>query len=286
MHLAKIAIAVCALSLVTGCPNKDRHASIEAMNQGIESANAGNSGSAVTAFKEAVRVYPENHQAWYNLGQIYGRDKKWEEAAEAFGEAVKYRGNDAMYHMQRGIALYEVDNKSLSQTHLEKAIELNPDLYRAHYYLGRVLRDLGRPKDAAEAWTRAATLNPLFGPPFTRLGELYLRWDHTQAAISVLQQATNYVKDDTELTNVFYYLGLAYDAEKNWDKAIEAYTSAIEMRSDNVDARFQRGLAYGKKGENVKARKDLEEYGKQGGDNAFNKEQANRILLQLMSADL
>ncbi len=276
-------VALAALLFAAGCPDKDKNASIEAANQGVEAYAAQQYSSASEHFGEATKLYAENHQAWYGLGQVHSKQKDWEQAAEAFSEAVKYRKDDAMYRMWLGIASYEAGNLEQAQTNLEEGVKLNPDLYRAYWYLGQIHRDENRPKEAAEAWTKAAALNPYYGPPFYRLGELYLTWDKIDEAVSVLEQGTLHVKEDRELTNVYYYLGLAYEAKQQWDKAIEAYSKAIDMRSDNLDAKFQRGLVYAKKGDTSKARADLEEYGKAGGSSSFNKTEANKVLMQLIS---
>jgi tetratricopeptide (TPR) repeat protein len=289
--LVKLSGIAALVLLVTGCPNKERNASIEAMNQAVEAASRGANEIAVKYFQEAARLYPENHQAWWGLGQVYAmRQRNWEGAAEAFGQASRYRPEDPMYHMWAGIAIYEdaVEKGAVSTTtlgqalqHIEKAVDINGDLYRAHNHLGLIFRDMDRPKDAAQAWTRAAMLNPSFGDSFKHLGELYLLWDHYDEAERVLQLGTQHVIDERELTNVFYYLGLAYQQQKRFDPAIEAYSRAIELRADNLEARFQRGLTYAAKGDKTRARADLSEYAKAGGGDAFNKQEANKALMML-----
>lgn len=277
----QLIIAITAALLITGCPDKDKHRSIEANNKGVQAANNGRHATAIGHFKDATRMYPANHEAWYGLGHMQGKQKKWDDAAKSFEEAVKHKKDNAMYRLWLGVAQYENGNLESSQANLEEALKLKPELYRAHWYLGRVHRDEDRPREAAESWTRACQLNPLYGPPFVRLGELYLQWDKVDEAIRVLEQGTQYVKEDIDLTNVYYYLGLAYDEKEDWDKSIRAYTDAIDQRKQNVDALFQRGLAYAQKGNKTKAKVDLEAYS-QSGDNAFNKTQANKVLLTLL----
>ncbi len=267
---------------VAGCPDKDRHASIEAMNKGIKAAQLNSFTTATKHLKEATRLYPDNHQAWYTLGQIYSDQKKWEEAVEALNEAVRVKGNDAMYHMLLGIALYQQENRAVSATHLEKAVELEDRLARAHYYLGRIYEDRDEPEKAANEWSRAAMLDPRNGKPFVRLGKLYLMWDMIPEAIQVLEQGKDYVMGE-DLTNVSYYLGLAYDAKKDWDKSIQAYSDAIDAEKSNFDAKFQRGLAYAQKGDKSKARADLQEYVKSAAENSYNKQEANKALMNLIA---
>ncbi len=284
MHAIKRVLLVAAVISMAGCPDQDKNASIEQMNAGIAAAQKMSYETAAKHFKDAVKSYEKNHQAWYSLGQIQARAKQWDKAAVSFENALKYHASDAVYHLSLGMAKFETGDKKVARDELEKAVKMNDRLYKAHWYLGRTYRDLGNPKKAAEAWTRAAQLNPFYGPPFTRLGELYLRWDLPGTAIRVLSQGAANVKGGKERSNVFYYLGLAHYEKKEWGKAIEAFTNALDANSGNDEALFQRGLSYKAKGVKGKAQKDLETFAKQG-KNPFDKQQAARALGELMAVE-
>jgi Tfp pilus assembly protein PilF len=80
---------------------------------------------------------------------------------------------------------------------------------------------------------------------------------------------------------------MAHNDKKSLDKAIEAFTHAIEDRKDIHKAKFQRGKAYFEKGEMTKAKKDLEEYAKSAGsDEGFNKGMANKYLLDIAAKQI
>lgn len=271
-----------AFILASACANNEQNESIKAMNKGVELMQVDSYGSAERHLKEATALYAENHLAWYNLGQVYVQQKKFKEASEAFAEAVKYNDEDAMYHYLLGRSLYEAGNLSLAETHLERATKINDRLYKAHWYLGRLYNQTDRPQQAAASWTKSSMLSPAFGRPFIELGRLYLRWDKIREAVSVLEQGAIHVKDRADLTDIYYYLGLAHDAQKAWAKAIEAYSKALEVKGDNIEARLQRGFAYANAGDKASARKDLEEFVKQGGGgNTFNVQAANDRLIRL-----
>jgi len=50
--------------------------------------------------------------------------------------------------------------------------------------------------------------------------------------------------DLTLTPSIYVERGTIYLGQKNWDKAIENFTKAIEQKRDSFDAYFQRGLAY------------------------------------------
>src|SRR4030095_13319248 len=134
----------------------------------------------------------------------------------------------------------------------------------------RILERDSKFKEAAASWTEACRLNPGFGKPFIDLGRLYYEWDFLNEAVSVLSQGAQYARDDEDLTNIYYYLGMAYDGLKQYDKAVEAYVSAIRTGKGTVEARLQAGMAYANKGDRDNAKKYLTEFVKMGGgNNAF-----------------
>jgi tetratricopeptide (TPR) repeat protein len=125
-------------------------------------------------------------------------------------------------------------------------------------------------------------LNPGFGRPFIDLGKLYYEWDFLQEAVSVLSQGAQYARDAEDLTNIYYYLGMAHDGLKQYDKAAEAYLSAIRARKENVEARLQAGMAFANKGDKESAKKYLSEFVKMGGgNNPFAIQAANDRLAKL-----
>ena len=294
MQKARFAFLGAALAtLAFGCGSRDMNASIEKMNEGVEMVNTGQFTAAEKKFLEASSMEKDNHSAWYNLGQVREKLDKHKEAAEAFGEAVKISDGDAMYHYRYGKALVGSDctpgkesNLELAKTQLERAVKLNGRLYKAWECLGQIYALGDEPKAAAEAWTKSASLNPYFGKPFIALGKLYIKWDKLQEAISVLDQGRLNVKDLTEQSDLLYHLGLAYEKQGNFDKAIEAYSQSIEKKSENLDARRQRGFAYAAKGDKEKAKVDLEAFVKAGGGgNAFELQAANERLMRLLGGE-
>jgi tetratricopeptide (TPR) repeat protein len=278
--------------VLTGCGDRALKASMEQNAEGARLFEGGEYSAAERAFDQAVVTKPDNHDAWYNLGQTRERLKKFKEAADAFGQAVKYRPDAPMYHYRLGKALIgnsacepgTGSNTEMARTHLEESVKLEDRLHKAWYCLGQVYSARGEPKKAAEAWTRSASLNPFDGEPFTALGKLYIKWDKLAEAISVLDQGRVNVKDPTDQGELLYSLGLAYEKQGNLDKAIENYTAAIDKSTGDLDARRQRGFAYAAKGDKDKAKADLEAFVKAGGgNNAFELQTANERLLRMMT---
>jgi tetratricopeptide (TPR) repeat protein len=252
------------------------------MNAGIEAAKAKAFGPAEKELEAATTLDPTNHQAAYALGQVYYDQKKYDKAIDAFTLAAKHEETQAMYHYKLGEAFYKSDKLDPAKKEFERALELNKRLFKAHWYLGRILASQGHPKEAASAWTQACLLNPGFGKPFIDLGRLYYTWDKLDEAVQVLTQGAHYARDPEDKTNIYYYLGMAYDGQKQFAKAAEAYQNAINEKKENIEARLQAGMAFANNGDKANAEKYLKEFLKMGGSsNQFNIQAANDRLAKL-----
>ncbi|MDX2092244.1 MAG: tetratricopeptide repeat protein [Kofleriaceae bacterium] len=292
----------------TACGNKGKNESIKVSNEGMKAYGAKQFETAIERFQKATELWKGNHAAWYGLAGAQIGKQDWAKAADAAQNAVNEVPEQAMYQMVYGYSLYNkaIDSARKEQAarenkkpeeiqvdltavnfqkplqHLQKAIELNPDLWRAHYYIGRIYRDTDDPKKAAEALTKAVGYAPPIPEPWIALAELYRKWDYTDQALAVAQQGVSSVPGANEVSDLWYVVGMAYDDKRLDDKAIEAFDKALESKGDNHKAKFQRGQALFRKGEYAKAKKDLEEFSKAGGSSLeFAKQQAQKMLLDI-----
>ena len=153
--------------------------------KGNKAAGAKQFEIAIQEYQNAVDKYSDNHLAWYGMGGSQAQRGEWDKAADAFARAVQIADSQPMYQMWYGISLYEkavkqardearkenkkpeeikpdlsVVNFDKAQQHLEEAVKLNGDLWRAHYYLGRIYREQDKPKEAATEFSKSLQADP------------------------------------------------------------------------------------------------------------------------------
>jgi tetratricopeptide (TPR) repeat protein len=286
---------------------KIRDVSMQHTNAGSKFLGAKQFPDAITEFKSAT-AWGGNHLAWYGLGGAFAQTGNWADASAAFAHATQLRADQPMYQLWSGVALYERtvqqaresqakkanrkpdevvpdlsgENFDPARQRLEAATLLNPDLWRAQYYLGRIARANGRAKDAAEGFTDAIKANPREPGPYIALSDLYLKWDYVDEVIKVASQGTSNIPGANEASDIWYELGMGYDAKGQLPQAIDAFTKAIETRADNAKAKFQRGQAYYQQKDATNARRDLEDFAKSNSPGLeFAKQQANKMLMDL-----
>jgi len=304
------ATAAALLLCLAGCPNDARNQSVKAANEGASAMGQNQWETAIERYQKAIERYRDNHSAWYYLGYAHSRKNDWKNAVDAVQHSVQLSPGTAMYQMFYGLALYEkakqqaAEQQAASQNkkaeevtpdlsgvsfekalqHLQEAVKLNNELWRAHYYLGRIYRDGGKVKEAAEEFTKALQSVPPQAAPWVALADLYRSWDYTEQALAVATQgvAPGILPDSNEAGDLWYVVGMAYDDKSLYEKSIEAYTKALELRRDLHVAKFQRGQAYYKLGNYPNAKRDLEEFSKTGGASvSFSKAQASKMLMDI-----
>lgn len=295
---------------LAGCSNDARNQSVKAANEGAKAMGQNQWETAIERYQKAIERWRDNHSAWYYLAYAYSRKNDWKSAVDSAEKSVQLAPQQAMYQMFFGLALYErarqtaaerqatAANKKAEEItpdmsgvsfekplqHLQEAVKLNNDLWRAHYYLGRIYRDTGKMKEAAEEFTKALQSVPAEAAPWAALTELYRAWDYTDQALAVATAGTapTILPDSNESGDLWFRLGMVYDDKSLYEKAIEAFTKALEQRRDLHIAKFQRGQAYYKLNKLPEAKRDLEDFSKTGGASvSFPKSQAAKMLMDI-----
>lgn len=260
-------------------------AHVNACNQRIL---AGRYDDAIAACAAAVAAWPGNHLAWYEAASAHIAKREWRQAQAAAERAIAARPDLAMYQLYAGVSLYEAERQRVQDERaagehrepadggpaeatadpsemkldaardaLLRATRLGPDLWRAHYYLGRVYRDLDDARSAAEQFSQAIATHPSYLPAYVALIELYRRWAYADQALAVAMLGVAHVSP-ADARMLWYEAGLALQAKRADDKAIEAFDKAGGGPQDML-ARFLRGQAYFRKHRLAEAERELAE---------------------------
>jgi tetratricopeptide (TPR) repeat protein len=54
---------------------------------------------AIDAYKEAIKIKPDDHKAYYNMGVAYDKLKEYQEAIDACKEAIKIKSDCQNSHL-------------------------------------------------------------------------------------------------------------------------------------------------------------------------------------------
>ena len=114
---------------------------------------------AADAYRQAIRLAPENPRAHSNLGGLLAQLGKDDEAREHLSDALAIDPADAQAHINLGLLLAPIDSAD-ALVHLEEGVRLWPRDPRARNSFGYVLLRTGRIDDAAKQFQMALELDP------------------------------------------------------------------------------------------------------------------------------
>ncbi|WP_211242850.1 tetratricopeptide repeat protein [Sinimarinibacterium sp. CAU 1509] len=117
----------------------------EAMGLWQQNQNA----EAETAFDSLSRDFPDFAGPWTNLGILYAKSNRREQAIAALSKAATLNPNNKVAFNWLGILYRESGDLNRAQLAYEKALAIDPNYALAHYNLGVLLdAHLKRPLDA------------------------------------------------------------------------------------------------------------------------------------------
>ena len=100
---------------------------------------------------------------------------------------------EARYNL--GVFLTRYGRPGEALPHLERAVELRPNMAPAWLYLGEVQVELDRPDDAVRSYRRALALEPAFGRAYLALGRLLMGQDRRAEALRLWRHGAEHAQE-------------------------------------------------------------------------------------------
>ena len=169
---------------------------------------------AVLAAQDILKTEPDNLDAHKLLGRVY---------LQSLGNVQN--GGPSEKVLQLAIAEYS------------KIVQLQGNDIESRLLLGQLYTLAHDTPHAEEQFKAAQHIDPNSEDVVLNLARLYSDSGDTTHAIQVLSA----VPEDDRTPKMDYALGMSYDQLKDNKNAIDAYSKAFDMESDNLDA--ERGLA-------------------------------------------
>jgi tetratricopeptide (TPR) repeat protein len=193
---------------------------------------------------------PEIYVIPFLLGESALRRQNWERAAEQLQRCLALNPNfdNAMTGLARALTkLGQVDE---AKSWLNKALQSNPQNYRAWYQLG-LLDERSDPATALSSYQKAIVIQPNFSPGQMELGLALFRQKDYAAAATHLEKAIALGLEDAHIHN---FLGICYSQTNQMAKAIREHQRVIELDPKLAEGHLNLGYLYQKVGKISQAR--------------------------------
>lgn len=164
------------------------------LKAGSDHLQRGEAGQAIRELKAAVALDPQSAAGHMLLGQAYLAQRSLGLVAEAKAE-------------------------------LQQALDLDPSLLWAHFYLAKACMDLGRNDKAKEELERGLEMRPNVPHFLSLVGEVHRKLGKPELALEMNRKA---LEADPAMTPAHYYMALAWMDLKKSEEAIRELESSVQ----------------------------------------------------------
>ena len=208
----------------------------------------GNRPEAIRRLSNIVTSNPTDVDAISVLGDLYRTDKQYQQAADAYTQALGVTGGstpgDWRFYYVRGIAYERSDKFPLAEKDFLHALDLNPNQPQVLNYLGYSWVDKGMNLNRAlDMIQKAVQASPNDGYIIDSLGWAYYRLGRYPDAVTQLEQAATLRPNAPEITDhlgdAYWKVGRKLEAKFQWNVAYSMDTEG------NVKARVAPKLTGG-----------------------------------------
>ncbi len=166
--------------------------------EGTDFFKQGKYQEAIKSFEKVTYKFPENSQAFFNLG---------------------------LSHLRSG----DIDEAIIS---IEKAIELKPDLVEAYFALGECYFTKEDSDKAMVAFSKASELQPDNANAYYNLGIIYYKYNKTEEALISFEKS---IELNPEFSSVYYQAALANIKMGDFKKAIQFFEEFLRLEPNAAE---------------------------------------------------
>jgi tetratricopeptide (TPR) repeat protein len=180
---------------------------------------------AVETYQRAALLAPE-HLPWNNLGKLYARLNRHQEAMEVLQKAIENNPRDPDSWHGLGEIYCALDRHQEAEAAFRKVLELAPDHAFAWNGLGNVYVETGQPNEAITAFQKALQMDQRIAASWLGLGRAFRLLRQDQNAITAYKMV---IGIEPRNAQAWSEMGdLQFDAEA-YDQAALAYRKAIDL---------------------------------------------------------
>ena len=210
-----------------------------------------NSAPAIDAYKRALGVKPEMYQIYLNLSDLYKAESKFNEAIDILKKGLIQFVNDGNFYTELGL-LYSLAGRPADAVSAAKSgVQILPNQATGYTNLCRAYNETKEYALAVVACNNSLRIRPDDGETYFYLGNALVGTDKsveaTRAYSNAVRGLTEVTKNHPDQSDNWYLLGNSYFADKQFDKAIEAYLKCLEISPKFLKARANLGISYTRK---------------------------------------
>ena len=169
------------------------------------------------------------------------QEKQYEEAAQAFNDAIEQNPEDPVGYVNFGNLLAAMNDVERAERFFQKAITVDEGAATAYYGLANLYYDAERYVEAAKLYQKAIDNKIEGADAYFMLGKSLEREGNTKLALPFLQRAAELAPNDLEIRLAY---GILLCVLEMFEQAEPELKFVIDEDWNNADAHYNLGVLY------------------------------------------
>ena len=181
---------------------------------------------ALGVANEIVKKFPNEYEAYLNLGNLFASWRLFQKAVEPYRRAIVLAPDKTQAYNNLGVVYKELGRNEEALFAYQKVLELNPNDSAALNNLGNLRRNMGDTTGAIAALKCSITLNPNYADAYSNLGALYKENKEFDRAMFYYQKA---LALNPEHTNAQFDIALMELSKGHYESGWSGYEYRLKM---------------------------------------------------------
>jgi tetratricopeptide (TPR) repeat protein len=226
----------------------------EIFDRAARDLTAGNYASAERGFQSVLRQEPKNIAALGNLGVIYSRTARSDEAIAAYRRALRLSPDDQAILLNLGLVYFKQEAHSRALPYFERVVQLNPQHVQARQLLAVCRAYTGQIQAAIRELETLHAAAPRDENALFLLGFAYLKNGDSEKAKAVFQQ----MFEAAGPARAQFLLGRANYEAIQFTQAESAFLDVVKLDPNFPGVHLELGKVYISLRRNDEAARELE----------------------------
>lgn len=187
--------------------------------------------AAIDNYKQAAKIKPDYHEAYYNLGVVLQLKGDLKAAIDYYKQAIKIKPDYTEAYYNMGYALQNMGDLKASVDCYQQVIKIKPDNVDAFNALGATLQLKGDLEAAIDSYKQALKISPAYVEAYNNMGSALHAKGDLDAAIDSCKQA---LKIKPDYANAYNNIGGVLYDKGDLQAAIDSYKSALKIAPDSA----------------------------------------------------
>jgi tetratricopeptide (TPR) repeat protein len=193
--------------------------------------------SALADISKAINFDSKNPKYFRTLSDVYFSLGKSQKCRDALNKAIEIEPNDTAAYLKLAELDYYFKDYKKAFASLDKALEIDPKNAKAFFIRGMSYKEMGDTAKAVKAFQIAVENDQEYYHAYMQLGLIFAA-KHNPLAVDYYNNALNLNPQSVE---TYYALGMYYQENEQYNKAMESYTTILKIEPKNKYAHFNLG---------------------------------------------